>query len=367
MAMNFTGDIKKIHIGYSNFNGGRPKYLPDDFDQFLEIDTRNFDKKHIGRISTYIRNHRIEVVFGFDQPVSAPAYRAIRKAGVRLFISYWGAPMSSLNRGAKLLIKKLEVLLRRNKPDHYIFESDAMAETAIFGRGIHPADVSVISLGVNTDRFKPDPAYAEYAHREFSIPPERKIVFYSGHMQERKGVRVIIHAANELICGRGRKDLHFLLLGNRDGEEMRFHPLYVGKESEKFITFGGYRQDIPRILPSCTIGVIASTGWDSFTVSSLEMSASGLPLIVSELQGLKETIDPEITGFLFPPGDHLALAERMERLLDDPSRQAEMGLAGRKRVVDRYSERKQVDNLTELLTRLYGKALIEGDVASPLE
>jgi glycosyltransferase involved in cell wall biosynthesis len=82
---------------------------------------------------------------------------------------------------------------------------------------------------------------------------------------------------------------------------------------------------------------------------------------------LKETIDPEITGFLFPPGDHLALVERMERLLDDPSRQAEMGLAGRKRVVDRYSERKQVDNLTELLTRLYGKALIEGDVASPLE
>ena len=56
--------------------------------------------------------------------------------------------------------------------------------------------------------------------------------------------------------------------------------------------------DLSRIFPCCYAGVIASTGWDSFTVSSLEMASSGLPLVVSNLQGLSESIEADVTGFL---------------------------------------------------------------------
>ena len=352
MALNITRNLKHVHIGHPNFHRGRPEYLPEKFNNLLEIDTYNCSKNDLKRIFSYIKNNNIEIAFGFDQPVYTSAYKTMRQAGIRLFVSYCGAPMSSLNKGAKLAVKKLEVFLRRTKPDHYIFESQGMADTAVFGRGIPSRNVSVIPTGIDIDKYKPGLVFSDYAHREFSILPGRKIIIYTGHLEERKGVHVLINAANEIICQRGRKDVHFLLIGNREGEEIKFAPLYEKKQSEKHITFGGYQSDIPQILQSCYLGVIASTGWDSFPMSSIEMAASGLPLIVSDLPGIKETIDPGKTGFLFPVEDHFELANRIEFLVNNPEKHKQMGIAGRKRVVENYSEKKHIENLTNLVKRL---------------
>ena len=61
-------------------------------------------------------------------------------------------------------------------------------------------------------------------------------------------------------------------------------------------------------MSSSTLGVIALTGWDSFTLSSVEMAPCGFPLVVSRLQGLIETADDGGTGYLFDMDDHNALA-----------------------------------------------------------
>jgi glycosyltransferase involved in cell wall biosynthesis len=136
----------------------------------------------------------------------------MRQAGIRLFISYWGAPMSSLNSGLKLALKKIEVYFRRYKPDHFIFESNAMAETAIWGRGIPAFCTIVIPTGVDTEAFRPDAEHIDYAYKVFSINRDRKLFLYAGHFEERKGGEVIIKAANELIPRERRKDVHFILL-----------------------------------------------------------------------------------------------------------------------------------------------------------
>jgi glycosyltransferase involved in cell wall biosynthesis len=233
-----------------------------------------------------------------------------------------------------------------------------MADTAVYGRGIEPHRVSIIHNAVDTEIFKPDLCCQKYAHQAFNISEDRKIVFYSGHMEERKGVHVIIEAANELIRVRKRKDVHFLFLGNTDGQEKIFEPRYLGTESENFITFGGYREDISRILPSCYVGVIASTGWDSFTMSSMEIASSGLPLIVSNLQGLVETIENGKTGYLIEPSDHIGLAGKIELLLDDPELQKNMGSAGRQRVIENFSHERHIESLVATMRELYSRCYL---------
>jgi len=351
VAIRFTQDIDQIHIGYSHFKSGPPKYLPKGFSRITQI--KPFDVESHSSVFDYIKKNRINVVFGFDQGVSAPIYRVMRRAGVKLFVSYWGAPMSSINHGLKLALKRVEVFIRQNKPDHYIFESKAMAETAVFGRGIPAKNVSVIPLGVNTDQYKPNALFKEYAHDVFSIPKDRKIIYYSGHMERRKGVDVIIHAANELICKLCRSDIHFLILGNKNQEEVDFDSLYKNRKSANHITFGGYRSDVSSILPSCHLGVIASTGWDSFTMSSVEMAAAGLPLIVSNLQGLKEVVEPQKTGYLFEPGDHIELSQLIERVLDDSEEYRKMSNFARRRILDEFSMESQIIRLSNLLEELY--------------
>lgn len=352
MAIKVTGGIQNVHIGYNDMKGGRPTYLPKDFDNLVVIDSKSADKKDLKRIYEYIRKHQITIAFGFDQPVSATAYKAMRKAGIRLFVSYWGAPMSSLNKGLKLAAKRFEVLLTPYKPDHFIFESEAMAQTATKGRGVRSSATSVIPLGVDTEKFKPRSIYADYAYKEFGIPQNRKIIFYSGHMEERKGVHIILQSANELILNKNRTDIHFLILGNKNGDELRFDRLYKNRDSKNYITFGGYKKDIDKIMASCYVGVIPSTGWESFTMSSVEMASSGLPLIVSELQGAKETIQPGVTGILFSPGDYMDLARKIEYLLNNPSSHESMCVAARQRVLARFSKETQIENLVTKLNSL---------------
>jgi glycosyltransferase involved in cell wall biosynthesis len=355
MAKILTGDERKIHLGYSSLAGGIPSYVDKHFNNIIEFDSNDHNSNRLQSIHKYIRSNNIDVGFGFDQPVTRPAYPVMRRAGMKLLVSYWGAPISGINHGIILYLKKLEVKLRRNRPDHYIFQSKAMADSAIYGRGISPRHVTVIHNAVDTDKFKPDMSFVKYAHQVFNIPTNRKIVFYSGHMEERKGVRVIIEAANELIRLRGRRDVHFIFLGNIEREEEKFWPMYSGTETEDHITFGGYRADINHIHPSCYLGVIATTGWDSFTMSSMEIASSGLPLIVSNLQGLSETVEHGITGFLIEPGNHIDLADKIELLLDNPELQKKMGSAGRLRVIERFSLEKHIEMLVSTMQVLYSR------------
>ncbi|MBJ6801427.1 glycosyltransferase family 4 protein [Geomonas propionica] len=356
MAETLTGDMSHVHVGYTSLDGGFPDYLPSSFNNVIKFDPDVV--KDLDQLSHYIKQNRIEIVFGFDQPVKSKSYRVMKKAGVKLIVSYWGAPMSDINHGVKLLFKRLQVRLTHYKPDHYIFQSKAMADSAVFGRGVSAEDVSVVYNAVDTNVYKPDISSWKYAYDHFKIPTNRKIFFYSGHMEERKGVHVIVNCAKELVDVRNRKDAHFLILGNVDGQEKRFESMYLGTKAEGFITFGGYRNDVSRIHSSCYAGVIASTGWDSFTMSSMEMASSGLPLVVSDLQGLKETIEPERTGFLVTPGDHMALADKIEVLLSDKELRDRMGRAARQRVVENFSLKEHIAKLTDTVTRLYAETIL---------
>ncbi len=353
MACALTGSAERVHFAYPDLSGGAPRSLPAGFRNVIRFDARSKDADMHAEIAEYVRRHRIGVVFGFDFPVQAPGYAPLRNAGVHTIVAYWGAPISAPNRGLRLLAKRAEVKLRRLQPDHYIFESEAMRQLATDGRGIGRDHTSVVPLAVDPERHAPAPDGGDYyAHDTFGIPRERRIVLYSGHMSPRKGVAVLLQAARHLVAERGRRDIHFLLLGNREGEAEAYAEYFRDPPMSDQITFGGYRQDIHRIQPGCYLGSIASTGWDSYTLSSVEMASCGLPLVVSNLQGLAETVDPGRTGMLFPAGDSVALANCIEALLDDPVKRDAMGRAARERVLMRHTQEAQIRHLTRIVRRV---------------
>lgn len=340
VAKHFTGDIQKVHFAYANLEGGMTPSLPSNLSNVIELSTRWSDPNQLKWIEDYVRTNKITRVLGFDQPVSKPAYRALRKGGVKAFVSYWGAPMSSLNSGIKLFIKRLEVSTRRYGPDHYIFQSEGMRDTAVNGRGIPLAKCSVVKTGIDTDKYAPDPTKSMYAHECFGIPHDRQIVVFSGHMERRKGVHIILQAAKVLVEDLQHENVQFLILGNRPGEKENFDEYLKDPIVRDHVTFGGYRDDLPCLLKSCTVGMIASTGWDSFPMSSLEMAATEIPLLVSALSGLRETITDE-TGLSFTVGDYNEAAEKLKRLLINPEQRTQLGKKGRERVIDKYSRATQ--------------------------
>lgn len=348
MALDVFGSPERIHFAYPGIDKGIDPVLEGRVKNIVEFDYRDASSRSANTIARYIKRHDIDVIFGFDQPIGVPVHRVLRKAGVKKFISYWGAPMSSVNHGFRLLAKRIQVALTPGKPDLFIFESEAMRETAVDGRGVPKSMTRVVYNGVDEKKFKPVENKG-YVYDLFNIPGDRKVIFYSGHMEERKGVHVIVKAAVDLVVNKGRRDVHFLLLGNKNGEERRFDPLYRHTEAAGHITFGGYRNEVEKIMPCCYMGVIASTGWDSFPLSPLEMQSCGLPVIASALQGLKECIEDGVTGFSFNPGAHLELSGRMLKLLSSPCLREQMSNAARQRILDKFTADRQIQNLSDIL------------------
>lgn len=348
-----TGDPGRVHFAWPSLAGGAPRALPAGFANLHELDPAR--AASVRAAAERVRALDVRHLLGLDLPTARGRfpYHALRRAGIRSIVTHFGAPISGLNRGVKLLAKRLEMRARRALPDHYVFESEAMRATAVRGRGIAPRATSVVPLGVDAERFAPAPCAPFRAHDALGIPRERRIVLYSGHMEPRKGVDVLLRAAVELVAVRGRRDVHFVIAGNRPGEEQRFAPICAGTAAERHVLFAGYRDDLPALEPSCYAGAIASVGWDSFTYSSLEMAACGLPLVASRLQGLAEAVEDGRTGFLFEPGDARALADRLEALLDQPALRDAMGRAARERVLRGYTQEHHVAGLRDVLLRIF--------------
>ncbi|MBU2863954.1 glycosyltransferase family 4 protein [Reinekea forsetii] len=295
--------------------------------------------------------HSIDAVIAFDLPYPSIIGRTARELGITTLVSYWGASMSSINSGLKLLLKKAEWGFRKqHAPTHFIFESESMRNTAIKGRGVPKNKTEVIPLGVDTELYYPD-KNCNYAHKELDIPKHRKIIFYSGHMEERKGVKVLIEAMLELERQSKLDELHLLICGNKGDESKPFEAMLKNSQAENHVTFAGYRNDIPELMRSSFIGAIASTGWDSFTMSSVEMMASGLPVIVSKLQGLKETIEPGECGEYIQPGSSKELVALLIEYSNNPNKHKSHSIASRNRALQLFSKNSQVTRIANSISK----------------
>lgn len=80
------------------------------------------------------------------------------------------------------------------------------------------------------------------------------------------------------------------------------------------VLFLGSRTDTPSLSKGATIGV-QSSNWEGFGLTAVEMMAAGLPVIASDVNGLRQVV--EGAGLLFPKGDEKALADRINALLAD--------------------------------------------------
>lgn len=354
VACDLYGGQEKVHFAFKDLDSGMPESLPKGFNNVIQIDMGSQEQGMLERASCYIKSNCITSALVFDLQVKSPTCNMLRAAGVQSIISYWGSPISSLNNKLMLLLKRIEVALEKNKPDLFIFESEAMRELAVHGRGILKRNTVVIPTGVDTDKFQPSPNAKCYLARNFNISKAHKVVLYTGHMEERKGVRIIIEAAIKLKEMHCEDDWHFLICGNRPGEEKQFLEILAGTQAKDSVTFAGYRDDVDKIAPGCDIGVIASTGWDSFPMSTLEMAACGLPIFVSALQGLVETIDEGSTGELFEPGNSTELALLISQIGQNNLKLQQYSDAARERILERYSLQVQKSRLMQEITNCVG-------------
>lgn len=118
------------------------------------------------------------------------------------------------------------------------------------------------------------------------------------------------------------------------------------------VTFAGFRRDVPRRLAAAQVFLLISK-WEGFPRSILEAMRAGLPVVASDVGGVRESVLDGTTGFVIPRGDTARLRECLRRLIASPELRAGMGAAGRAR----YEEMFTFDRLVERTTKVYESVL----------
>lgn len=119
------------------------------------------------------------------------------------------------------------------------------------------------------------------------------------------------------------------------------------------VDLAGYLPEVRSLMGACHVGVIASVGSEAVSRVALEWMAMGRPLVATRVGCLPELVVEGETGWLVPPGDVRAMADRIIQLLRDGGLSDRMGQAARHRVKTHFSVQRWV----QLTEAVYAEAL----------
>ncbi len=200
--------------------------------------------------------------------------------------------------------------------------------------------VEILNPGVDCERFRPR-GDVESLRADFGLAPETPLVVLLARFQNVKGhdifqamarqVAADLPQARFLVAGDNphtRADRHYRDRMHRDA---RRDPLL--RERLRYL---GFRADTERVIAAADV-VVCSSWFEGFGTVNLEAMASARPVVSTDRGGPSETVVDGVTGFLVPPGDPSALAQRVLQLLRDPALRRRMGAAGREHVLRHFS------------------------------
>lgn len=169
---------------------------------------------------------------------------------------------------------------------------------------------------------------------------ERPLILFVGNMIQGKGQEVAIAAFNRIAGLYPNARLRFVggdmgLEKNCNFAARMKQEAADGPASDR-IEFVGATDDVAPHYAAAFAALNCSES-ESFSITCLDGSAAGLPVVATACGGPQEIVEDGKTGFLVPVGNSKAIAERLAWLLDRPAEAAAMGNAGRQLVSERFS------------------------------
>lgn len=162
---------------------------------------------------------------------------------------------------------------------------------------------------------------------EFRIPADAYVVGSAAHMRPRKGMAVLMRAAERVAADR---PVHYLLVGRI--EDKRLERLSIGEATAERIHFTGERRDAPHLMGACDVFVLPSLRREGLARAAMEAMAQQIPAVVTRCGGSPELVRHGRDGLVVAPGDEEALAEALTTLLADADRRREMGISAQRRI-----------------------------------
>ncbi|TAJ78259.1 MAG: glycosyltransferase family 1 protein [Gallionellaceae bacterium] len=246
---------------------------------------------------------------------------------------YWPLAVIGRLRGAKVaLFKHMDFPLRPvthffipRLAQRFIVISKFMRDNFI-ARGIAPARIQILYNPLDLDYFRPDETLRASSRAQFGFAEDDIVVGFVGALHRDKGIFVLAEALHLAMAE--LPALKALWVGEGpDGPALQAHIQNGGYQGRHVCH--GWSTDVRPYYAAMDILAAPTLVTETFGRVSIEAQASGVAVLCSDLGGLPETLEPDVTGKLLPVGDVTAWRDAIFKLAGDAQLRREFQRNGR--------------------------------------
>jgi len=253
--------------------------------------------------------------------------------------------------GSVRLIHTVHIAEARFRPWQYAFArmtahmcraiiavSPSVLEHHAARSGLPRARYVLIPNGIDLDAYSADPERRARLRAQWGVAESEALVAFVGRLDHQKGLDTLLNAMRILI-GRGVA-VKLVIAG--EGPQRPLVDSFIADEAAgKNVRLLGFSDDVRGVLSAGDMLAIPSR-WEGFGLAAGEAMAASLPVIATDVAGLRDVVIPERTGLLVQKENPDALAESIERLGGDGDLRRRMGKAGRNRVEEHFDIKAMV-------------------------
>ncbi|WP_243318762.1 glycosyltransferase [Geothrix paludis] len=231
--------------------------------------------------------------------------------------------------------------------DLTVSNSQAGINYMVSRKVLTPRKTLVIPNGMFTSDY-PSPVPREEVRTDLGVAPEAFLWLAVGTLNPAKDYPTMLEAAAR--CAAANPRFRLAIAGG--GEQI--DALRADAERRgvgQAVRFLGKRTDVARLMKAADAFVLSSA-WEGLPNAVMEALASGLPVVATDVGGVRELVAPGRSGWIVPPRDPAALANQMlaAMALDAPARDR-MGAIGREHMVTRYDQERIIERWEDLVRR----------------
>jgi glycosyltransferase involved in cell wall biosynthesis len=290
------------------------------------------------------QHRRIDVVnthSSTDTWLTALAVRSMRGAPAFVRTRHLSSTLSG-NRATRWLYTRA--------PQHIVVTGERLRENLHRQFGTPLSRVTSVPTGIDLARFRPRDRNEARAAKGLGDGAWIGVV---AALRNWKGHVYLLDALAALASHRRAPRL--LVLGDgpqRGNLERRVADIGLVER----VRFEGFRDDPETYLPALDVFVLPSYGDEGVSQAAMQAMACALPVVVTDVGGMRDAVTPDVTGLMVPPRDAPALAAAIARILDDPALGASIASRAHAKAHAEFGLDRMLDRMQAVFERAIARA-----------
>jgi glycosyltransferase involved in cell wall biosynthesis len=228
---------------------------------------------------------------------------------------------------------------------HIVTTGERLRETLMRDNGYPGAMITSVPTGIDPQRFQPGDRLA--ARRELGLAPALRYIGIVATLRSWKGHHYLIDACRRI---KGH-DWRLLIIG--DGPRRNYLQEMVARlELGERVRFLGQRDDPERWLPALDVFCLPSYANEGVPQALLQAMLAGIPIVTTPVGSITEVLGHENSALIVAPEDCAALAQAMQRLLDEPALGDRLCAAARATALARYTRESMLDAMQRIFEQV---------------